>query len=221
MQRFNPFNLIHKGLRALLYDTALQLQQTCFADPKEAASAIGRVRLVVQQFEQHAALEDAYVLPAIAAYEPALVDAFEQEHEHDEALGRKLVQLLLMFEAVEEAEARVLCGSAINKAFRDFLVFNLEHMGREETVLNAVLWNYYTDAEIQQLNARVQASLPETEKAAAARWMMRGINKTEATRWLTTVRQQAPAPVFEQLLRLSETELPAGFRAKVQAEVCA
>ena len=36
MSRFNVFNQIHKGLRAMLYDTALTLQQTHFDDAGQA-----------------------------------------------------------------------------------------------------------------------------------------------------------------------------------------
>ena len=34
MQRYNGFTIIHKALRAMLYDSALTLQQTYFADDK-------------------------------------------------------------------------------------------------------------------------------------------------------------------------------------------
>ncbi len=39
MLRFNAFNMIHKALRATLYDSALTLQQTYFANAGEAAEA--------------------------------------------------------------------------------------------------------------------------------------------------------------------------------------
>ena len=44
--RFNPFGQVHKGLRALLYDTALLLQHTNFSVEEEIAEAVDRVKLV-------------------------------------------------------------------------------------------------------------------------------------------------------------------------------
>jgi len=74
MQRYNGFTLIHKALRALLYDAALTLQQTYFADIEEAEPAIEKVETVLFLFERHAHHEDRFVLPAIVTYEPRLVE---------------------------------------------------------------------------------------------------------------------------------------------------
>ena len=82
-QRFNIFNQIHKALRALLYDTALTLQQTYFGNPDEVETALEKLRLILDIFDKHADHEDQFVLPAIQAYEPSLVDAFEKEHVED------------------------------------------------------------------------------------------------------------------------------------------
>ena len=36
MKRYNIFNQVHKGLRALLYETIIKLQQTDFTDTEDA-----------------------------------------------------------------------------------------------------------------------------------------------------------------------------------------
>lgn len=215
MQRFNPFNMIHKALRAMLYDTALTLQQTYFGNEEEARSALKKVELVVHQFEEHAHHEDGYILPAIEAYEPGLVAAFEQEHIEDHQLGDKLTHLMNMFSATSSQEERIIAGSAISKAFIDFLTFNLVHMAREESVLNPVLWQYYTDEQLQEINAAIVASIPVEEKAIAAKWMLRGVNNKEAAVWLKGIRQSAPKHVFQSLLALAETELAVHRRIAI------
>ena len=93
MQRVNPFNMIHKALRALLYDTALSLQQTYFADSNESEVALAKIEAVIHQFEQHAYHEDTYVFPAVEAYNPQLAEAFESEHEEDHAHGACVTHL--------------------------------------------------------------------------------------------------------------------------------
>jgi hypothetical protein len=217
--RYNSFNLIHKALRALLYDTALTLQQTYFADIDEADAAIDKVETVITQFEQHAHHEDTFILPAIAVFNPQLVADFEKEHVEDNELGNRLNYLLAMFRSLETDEERIQCGSAINKAFREFMVFNIEHMAKEEIEINKALWANYTDLELVQLSARLTASIPPKEKAFTARWMMRSINKNEAIGWLKAVKENAPDVVFQSLYELTETELPEQFRAGVQDAV--
>lgn len=219
MQRHNSFNLIHKALRAMLYNTSLTLQQTFFADENEAEAALLKVEAVIGQFEQHAHHEDTFILPAIEAFEPALVDELGKEHVKDIELGNKLKTLLNIFRAVESDEEKVNCSSCINKAFRDFMIFNLEHMAKEESEINRALWKQYTDGELLALNAKLVASIPAEEKMIASRWMLRAINKAEAIEWLKAVKQTAPAIVFQALFDMAETELPAKIRSEVQDAV--
>ena len=217
--RYNSFNLIHKALRALLYDTALTLQQTYFADAYEADVAIEKVETVISQFEQHAHYEDTFILPAIAKVDPQLVEDFEKEHVEDIELGNRLNYLLTMFRSLERDEERIQCGSAINKAFREFMVFNIEHMSKEEVEINKALWTNYTDNELLQLNGRLTASIAPDEKAFISRWMMRSINKNEATAWLKAVKETTAEVVFKSLFQMTETELPEQFRTEVQDAV--
>jgi hemerythrin-like domain-containing protein len=76
MERYNIFKLIHKGLRASLYQTALQLQQTDFLSEEETEAAINSVNEIVMLFEGHADKEDNYILPAIEDYEPGIVNSW-------------------------------------------------------------------------------------------------------------------------------------------------
>ena len=208
MSRFNIFNQIHKALRAMLYDTSLTLQQTYFGDAEEAETALEKVKIAVDIFDEHAANEDHFVLPAIQQYEPSLVDAFEQEHEKDHALSERLRGLLTVYHYAIKAAVKIETGQAINKAFIEFMIFNLEHMAKEETILNKVLWRYYSDVEIMAVNQKIIASIPPEEVAVTSTWMMRGMSNAEISGWLKAVEKNAPEPVFTQLFSIAEKELP-------------
>jgi hypothetical protein len=95
------------------------------------------------------------------------------------------------------------------------MVFNIEHMGKEEVDINRVLWANYTDQELLDINARLVASIPPAEKIVVTKWMLRSINKVEAINWLKAVKQTAPAFVFDELYQMAETELPAQIRSTV------
>ena len=215
MTRFNIFNPIHKALRAMLYDTSLTLQQTYFADADEAETAMEKVKQVVDIFDKHAAKEDHFVMPAIERYEPSLADAFEKEHEQDHALTEKLRGLLTVYNYAIKTEVKIQTGQAISRAFLEFMIFNLAHMDREETVLNKILWRYYTDDEILEMNQRIVASIPQEEATVASAWMMRGLSNTEISGWLKAVEKNAPQPVFSQLFSIAEKELPNNRFRKV------
>jgi hypothetical protein len=215
MQRYNSFNMIHKALRAMMYDTALTLQQTYFADVQEAEVALDKVESTVSEFERHAHYEDTFMLPAVEAFEPALVEQFEKEHVEDMEIGNRLQTLLNIYRSLQTSEERIICGSCINKSFRDFMVFNIEHMAKEEIEINRVLWANYTDQELLELNERLTASIPPEQKMFAAKWLMRSINKSEAITWLQAVKETSPAFVFEALVDLAHAELPEKIRSEV------
>ena len=205
--RVNIFNQIHKGLRALLYETSLLLQQTDFFHEEDMKAAVERVTLVADLFDDHAHHEDEFILPAIQEYEPSIVDAFEQEHETDGRLTRALKDSLT---AVQMASplVRTEMANELTKTFVHFMVFNLEHMSKEENILNKILWRYYSDDEILAIQKKILASLSPWSAATGSRWMMRGLNNPEIVRWLRSVEESAPESVFQNLFATAEKELP-------------
>jgi hypothetical protein len=137
-----------------------------------------------------------------------LVDAFEQEHETDRALSERLRGLLIVYNHAIKKEVKIATGQAIGTAFMEFMIFNLQHMAKEETVLNKVLWRYYSDTEILAVNQKIIASIPSEKMIVTSAWMMRGMSNAEISGWLKAVEKNAPKPVFTQLFSIAEKELP-------------
>ena len=215
--RVNIFNQIHKGLRALLYESSLLLQQTDFSNDEEMQVAVDRITMVANLFDDHAHHEDTFILPAIQEYEPSIIDAFEQEHATDARLTRAIKDCL---QAVQMASAFVRPNMAneLSKTFIQFMVFNLEHMAKEENILNKILWRYYSDEEILVIQHEIVASLSPWSAKTGSLWMMRGLNNPEIVRWLRTVEDSAPESVFQNLFATAERELPEHrFRQVLEA----
>src|SRR6186713_143079 len=205
--RINIFNQIHKGLRALLYESSLLLQQTDFLDDQEMQTAVTRVTMVADLFDDHAHHEDKFILPAIQEHEPSIVDAFEREHAMNIKLTRALkncLQALQMASPVVRPEM----ANVLYKTFVQFMVFNLEHMSKEETILNKILWRYYSDGEILAIQKNILASLTPWSATNGRRWMMRGLNNSEIVGWLKSVEESAPEAAFQKLFAIAERELP-------------
>lgn len=219
MLRYNPFNMIHKALRNMLYDAASGLQQTWFGDTKEAEAALEKVETIIYHFERHAHHEDSYVLPAIEQFDSGLVHSFEAEHEKDLSLANKLKNLINIYRNVNFEEERINAGSALCKAFIDFMIFNLEHMGKEEMLVNAVLWRNYTDEQLLGINQQIIANIPTEEMAAISHWMIRSINDNEAIKWLSALKAAAPSFVLQSIMATAEKTLPGHRFEKIKEGV--
>ncbi len=208
MNRYNIFNQIHKGLRALLYETSLQLQQTDFSDDGQTGAVTAKVQLALELFEGHAHTEDHFILPKIETYEPSVSDAFEQEHVEDMELGQRVAGLLEILNGTATVESKKETGRQLVIAFVDFMVFNLEHMKKEEDILNKLLWRYYSDEELAGITQTIVASIPPDKMAVISKWMMRGLAEDEIIGWLKEVKLHAPAFIYQPLYAMAAAELP-------------
>jgi len=208
MQRYNIFYLVHKGLRELLYQTAGLAQQTDFTNAGDTALLTAQIGEMLDLFEQHAHTENNYILAAIVNAEPTAAQDFEEEHAQDHQLGNRLRALINMFHHAVLTEEKTELGSAIRLALSQFLVFNIEHMAKEELVLNSLLWQYYTDEQLLAITQKMVAGLPKELSLLYNKWMMRALSNNEIIGWMNRLKDIAPAPAFENMLVLAEQELP-------------
>jgi hypothetical protein len=215
MERYNSFNIIHKGLRAALYQTALQLQQTDFTEADQTEEALNKVREIVLLFEGHAHKEDHFILPMINEYEPSVVASFNAEHEEDERLGNELNGAIEKVADASSLLEKIVSGRELTESFVRFMVFNLEHMAKEEDIINKILWRYYSDEEIKAVTAQISASTPPWMLDFYAKWMLRGINNSEAVVWIKAIEKGLPPVAFQSLLQKAEQELPANRFQKI------
>jgi len=205
--RFNPFNQIHKGLRALLYDTAVLLQHTDFTKEEEIKKVTERVHFVNELFATHAHIEDHQVFPMITEFAPEIVADFESQHQTDHELSEGLGKCLTLFTETNSPEQNLWAGNELLQAFNSFLAFNVEHMKKEETIINAVLWQHYSDAQLLQKVQQISASMPIEENMMHSTWMLKGLAVPEIITWYKGIQQSAPRPVFENFCRLAEKTL--------------
>ncbi|MBB1286652.1 hemerythrin domain-containing protein [Flavisolibacter sp. BT320] len=206
--RFNPFNQVHKGLRALLYDTALLLQHTNFSAEEEIAEAVERVRLVNTLFDHHAHVEDSQIFPLLKTYAPEIVDDFEFQHQMDHELSKGLEKCLHLFTETNSPEQNLWAGNELLQHFNAFLAFNVEHMKKEETIVNACLWRYFSDEELKRKVQEIAASIPPEENKDFGFWMLRGMATHEIIDWFNEIKLAAPPPVFQAFCDLADAALP-------------
>lgn len=207
MKRYNIFYQIHKGLRAMLYDTAQKLLTTDFANEDEAGEAIDRINEVIVLFDKHAHSEDSFILTAIEAHDPTVATLFIDEHIMDHELGNRLINLVKIYGSLELDETREELGSAIRLAFTEFLVFNLQHMAKEEKELNQKLWKFFSDEDLHNITGAIIANIPADLMQPYNIWMMRGLSNSEIIHWLKQIKNDAPEFVFNGMLELAEAEL--------------
>jgi hypothetical protein len=207
MKRVNIFNQIHKGLRTALYETALVLQRTDFNNELERESAFAAAREVLMLFDEHARKENKYVFPAIQPFEPSVVNSFEQDHKQDHSLTEALEHAMDSFHYLPNEKDKTEAGKNLNRDFVAFMTFNLDHMAREENMVNEILWRYFDDAYILNIQKTIVHNTEPWHNDFFSKWMLRGNNDKDIQSWLKSVQLNSPALVFNTLFKKAEQEL--------------
>lgn len=219
MNRYNIFYQVHKGLRALLFETGSFLLRTDFTNNEQFVSANEKINEVQHLFDKHAHTEDHFILPAIEIYEPSVVDAFENEHKEDLALSERLKSIINALGDAENEYDRAELGKALNVLFFEFTAFNLAHMAKEETILNKLLWRYYKDEELKEITRQIINTINPDDAITYNKWMLRGLNNNEIVLWLRNVKNEAPDSAFHGLMKQCGEEIDEQRWEQVQEQL--
>lgn len=214
--RYDPYLVVHKGLRALMFET---LRRVGCMDPDDAddtAHALEGLRELVRLASSHLHHEDLFVHPAMEARAPGSTsNAVAGHRSHREALAA----LLDGSDRVEAGEGagRATAALALYRRLAQFVAEDLEHMHIEETENNAVLWATYSDVELRALVDRLVASIDPATNAIFSRWMVAASSPAERAALLRGARQGMPAAAFDAMLPRVTQDLAAKDRIKLEA----
>lgn len=207
--RYNFFHQIHQGLRALLYQASLTVQQTDFKNSIASAETKKTLNELLLLFDSHAHTEDTLVFPMIQEHAPELVADFEQQHEIDSRLGEQLRNTIEQHDAAVSDVEKLVAGKAIQGALAGFTAFNLNHMLKEETEVAEVIWRHYSDEVLHNKTAEIVANLTPEKNMRYSFWMLKGLGTHEIIEWFREIQAAAPPFVFDQMKALAKTAMPA------------
>lgn len=157
--RVDLFTTIHKGLRAMLFELAIEAARIDARDAGAIERLAARIHRALEFLAEHAAHEDAHVIPAIRAHAPEIATALSTEHEMlDTIEGEVELAVKLLLDA--PAEHRPTVHAPLVKLLNRLIAAHLAHMGREETDGNMALWCGFDDRALVELRGRLVGSIP-------------------------------------------------------------
>jgi hypothetical protein len=212
--RYDMYAGIHKALRAFMGDTLAMVGRCDWQDEIDASRTLAQLGELLAVCEVHVHDENVFVHPAIEARRPGVSARVAGEHEHN------LEEIHALRHAAAElgrlrGAARGPAAHALQLELALFVAANFVHMNHEETVHNAALREVYTDAELAAIEAELVATIPPEAMELIAPWMLRNLCHQERVALLSGMREGAPAEVFEGMLALAASQLPARDWAKL------
>ena len=214
--RFNIYSHIHKAIRLMLVEAMVAAGQLDTDDDEAIARLHGQVHQLADFCSGHLEHENTFVHTAIEARAPGMsahIAGEHEQHEHDIRSLRNYLRVLVAAPRNERAPA----AAALYHALALFTSHNLAHMYIEETDHNRLLWQHYSDAEIIGIHQRLLAQIPPPEMQVAMRFMLPAMAPAERLSTLLGIQASAPAFVFEGMLGLAKSVLPAPEWEKLDA----
>lgn len=219
-QRFNLYQSVHKGLRAMLCDMLLALGHCDLYEPEQRRRTLAQLQQVLSLCYCHLQHEDLHLHRAMEARAPGSSSQRDSEHHHH--VG-EIIALQRMVDGVNHLPESELDagGQALYARFSLFVADNFEHMLHEEQDNMAVLWAHYSDAELVELHDVLVAGIPADEMAHWFRWIVPHIAHSERVAMFHGMRQGMPAEIFAQHLHAAAELLPAQQARKLQQALAA
>ncbi len=165
--RVDLFTIIHKGIRALLFELAREAARVDVTSTHAIDGLVARIERTFGFLDEHARIEDTHVMPALRARDVALADELDAEHR-----GLEVVQLEVERAAdalaLAQLSVREEAGAHLARLINHLVAVQLIHMNREETEVIVCLRAGYRDDELLALQGRAKAMLGS---ARHAEWM--------------------------------------------------
>jgi len=199
MARMELYGTVHKGLRAALFSATARAAGSDFASEAEARAAAAAARDLLGLLDEHAALEDAVIMPELARLAPEIHSALHDDHSRLDGLQRDLTAVAERLEAAGDPAMREALGRRLHDRLGRLAAEHLLHMQREEQEGNRILWAHRSDEELRALHGRVTGSIPP---ARLARWLaviLPAVSGPERSEMLGGLRAALPPPAFGEL----------------------
>src|SRR5262245_43976360 len=146
--RHQMFRKIHKGLRHAMAETLVIVGRTDTANAAAITHAMTAVRGLLTLCRTHLHSENQFIHPAMEARLPGSSRSTADEHlDHERAFDTLSADVLAIERS--EAEARSAALATLYQRLALFVADNYTHMFEEETHNQSVLWEHYTDQELE------------------------------------------------------------------------
>jgi hypothetical protein len=203
MKRREGYAKPHKALRAVMAETLVALGRMDPADECEVRETMARLEEMLVLCERHLHHENEFVHRAIETKRPGASFAYAADH----VLHQQAIDSLRALARRRDA--------SLYRRVAGFVAENLEHMEREESEAQALMWELFTDAELAAIEGRIVGSMPPDHAMQFLRWMIPSVGHDERVEFLEGLRH-APAPLREGVMALARTHLRAADFRKLE-----
>jgi hypothetical protein len=207
-QRYNIFKRTHKGLRSMLFDAGAKIQQTDFTKNKQANAVIDVIKQSTRSFLYHLSKEDKIIYHSVVLYAPYIVAMIEQTNLKDQALAESIDKMIDQQREQDTKKEMIAFGLQLQAVFFEFTAAVLQHMSKEETVINEILWSNYTDRELIGMDVEMMKQATSSDCTWYTGKILKELSNREILVWVDSIKEHATPFMLKKLISTARFVLP-------------
>ncbi|MBE0642527.1 MAG: hemerythrin domain-containing protein [Bacteroidetes bacterium] len=181
MSSVDLFTGIHKGVRGMLFETALTVQNLDVENPAAIASLIDDIHTVFSFLQEHGEHEDDRIFPTVAGEEPQLAAALDAEHKSHMALAARLEDELQFLAEAATPVQRADALAVVRRSYHDFVAGQLLHMNHEEREMLPATQRLISNGNLAEIRRGIVGSIPPDRYIQWLGWMLPALTPQELT----------------------------------------
>ena len=207
-QRYNIFKRTHKGLRGMLFDAGARIQQTDFTKAKQTDAAIDIVKQTTRSFLYHLSKEDNLLYHSVVLYAPYIIAMIEQTNIKDEKLARSIDKTIEQYKDMATKNEMISFGLQLQAVFFEFTAAVLQHMNKEETVINEILWSNYSDKQLIGMEVKMMKQASSSDSTWYTGKILKELSNREILMWVDIIKEHATPFMLKKLISTARIVLP-------------
>jgi ferric iron reductase protein FhuF len=192
----------------MLFDAGAKIQQTDFSKQKLAAATMDAIKQTTRSFLYHLSKEDSIVYHATVLYAPYIVAMIEQANIKDEALARSIDKKTDEYSELSTKKEKITFGHELQAIFFEFTAAVLQHMNKEETVVNELLWTNYTDKQLVEMEVEMMKQAASADCTWYTGKILKGLSNREILVWIDSLKEHASPVLIKKLITTARIVLP-------------
>lgn len=201
--RMNIFAFAHKGLRLALSKLTVLAGKTDYANEVSLEAVKNLTAEILELLHLHAEAEDTVVLPALDERVPGSTDQIVADHKE---LESSIAVFSAQLDAITPASPPGQ-GAGFYVALFHFYANYLIHMSMEETEVNPLIWDNFTDEEIMTWQGKITSGLTAEQVVKFYKYMVPALNPQERVMLLSGFKANAPEALFDSIMTMLELNM--------------
>lgn len=218
LPRFDMYGPIHKTLRLAFAQMLVRLGALDVGDTSALAATLDDLEKLLGFVSEHIRHEEDFIHGPLEARRPGVTPFLVSSHDEHELAASEL-RVLHGALRIAAPDTRLALRRALYLRFSAFVADQLAHMLDEEEIVQPILDEAFTAAELEAINGAIVFAIPPPALMETIRMMLPALDPGERVDLLAGPKKGLPPEAFAAVLGIARDVLSASAFAELEARL--